>query len=79
MEDTPMNERNYLLISAVIFGLMATTHLVRLFTPFSIVVGSWTVPLWGSLLGVAIGIVLSVWAFRLAYRLQYERPHRMGG
>jgi hypothetical protein len=74
MEDTSMNERNYLLISAVIFGLMATTHLVRLFSPFSIVVGPWTVPIWGSLLGVAVGITLSVWAFRLAYRLQFELP-----
>lgn len=67
-----MNERSYLVISAVIFGLMATTHLVRLFTPFSIVVGTWAVPLWGSLLGVAVGIVLSVWAFRLAYQLQFK-------
>jgi hypothetical protein len=70
MEGLPMTERNYLIVSAVIFGLLATAHFVRLITNFSLQVGTYAVPMWGSLLGLAIGAALSIWAFRLVYRLQ---------
>ncbi len=60
-----MSEKNYLLISAIIFSLVALVHLVRLFTHWSFQIGTMTVPLWGSWLAVLIGATLSIWAFRL--------------
>lgn len=60
-----MSEKNYLLISAIIFSLVALLHLVRLFTHWSFQIGAMTVPLWGSWLAVLIGATLSIWAFRL--------------
>ncbi len=60
-----MSEKNYLLISAAIFTLVALLHFVRLFTHWSFQIGAVTVPLWGSWLGLLIGATLSIWAFRL--------------
>lgn len=60
-----MSERNYLLISAVVFALVALLHLIRLFTHWSIQIGTMMFPLWGSWVALVIGIVLSIWAFRL--------------
>lgn len=60
-----MSEKNYILISAAIFTLVALLHFVRLFTHWSFQIGAVTVPLWGSWLGLLIGATLSIWAFRL--------------
>ena len=60
-----MSEKNYILISAIVFALVALLHLVRLFTHWSFQIGAVTVPLWGSWLGLLIGATLSIWAFRL--------------
>jgi hypothetical protein len=60
-----MTEKNYLIISATIFALVALLHFARLFTHWSFQIGMLTVPLWGSWLGLLIGAALSIWAFRL--------------
>lgn len=60
-----MNEKNYILVSATIFALVALLHFVRLFTHWSFQFGAVTVPLWGSWLALFIGLALSIWAFRL--------------
>ena len=60
-----MSEKNYLLISAIIFALAALLHFVRLFTHWSFQIGAITVPLWGSWLGLLIGATLSIWALSL--------------
>ncbi len=60
-----MSEKNYLLISATIFALVALLHGARLFTHWSFQIGAVTIPLWGSWLGLLIGATLSIWAFRL--------------
>jgi hypothetical protein len=60
-----MSEKTYLLISATIFALFALLHFARLFTHWSVQIGSVTIPLWGSWLALLIGAVLSIWAFRL--------------
>jgi hypothetical protein len=68
-----MSEKNYLLISATIFALVALLHMVRLVTHVSVQVGAVAFPLWGSWLGLIIGAALSVWAFRLIS--QWRRSH----
>ncbi|MGL6344545.1 MAG: hypothetical protein ACRC80_36020 [Waterburya sp.] len=60
-----MSERNYIIISATIFTIVALLHLVRLFTHWSFQFGAVIVPLWGSWLALIIGTALSIWAFRL--------------
>lgn len=60
-----MSERNYLLVSAIVFGLIALLHLIRVFTHWSVQVGTVMFPLWGSWLAILITLGLSVWAFRL--------------
>ncbi|MGV2829360.1 hypothetical protein [Myxosarcina sp. GI1(2024)] len=60
-----MSEKNYILISATIFALVATLHLIRLLANWTFQIGAVTVPLWGSWLGLFIGATLSIWAFRL--------------
>ena len=62
-----MSEKNYILISATIFGLVALLHFVRLLTHSSVQIGAIAVPLWGSLLGLLIAATLSIWAFRMIY------------
>ncbi|NJR62241.1 MAG: hypothetical protein HC769_27515 [Cyanobacteria bacterium CRU_2_1] len=69
-----MSERNYLLVSAILFALLALLHLVRVITHWSIQIGTVTFPLWGSWLALLIGVVLSVWAFRLMYEWRRSHP-----
>lgn len=64
-EGLDMSEKNYLLISATIFALVALLHFVRILANWSVQVGTVTFPLWGSWLGLLIGAALSIWAFRL--------------
>ena len=63
-----MNARPYLLISGVIFGLVAVLHLLRVVNGWSLVVGTWSAPMWASWAGTVVPAVLSVWACRLAAR-----------
>ena len=58
-----MCRKSYLVISGVIFGLVAIAHLARLIYHLPIRVGDWTVPMWPSWAGVAVAGFLSVWAF----------------
>jgi hypothetical protein len=60
-----MKSKSYLLISAIIFALVAILHLVRLIGHWSVQIGAFAIPLWGSWLGLFIATALSLWAFRL--------------
>jgi len=69
-----MSEKTYILISATFFALVALLHFLRLFTHWSVQIGTVTVPLWGSWLGLLLGAALSIWAFRLM--LMWESSHQ---
>jgi len=60
--------RRYLLISGVIFGVVAVLHLLRVVNGWPFQVGPWAVPMCPSWLGVLVPGVLCGWAFRLARR-----------
>ena len=68
-----MSERNYLLISAILFGLIAILHLVRVIGNWSIQIGTAMFPIWGSWLALLIAAMLCVWAFRLV--TEWPRSH----
>lgn len=75
-EDLAMSEKNYILISAVLFGLVGFLHLVRLLTHSSIQIGTMMFPIWGSWLALLISVLLLVWAFRLLSHWQRTSlPH----
>lgn len=61
-----MTERTFATIAAVIFALVALLHLLRLVLGWSVVIDSWTVPMWVSGLGFVVAGTLSYYAARLA-------------
>ena len=63
-----MTEKTFVTISAVIFGLVALLHLLRLVMGWSVGIESWTVPMWVSWLGLLVAGSLSLYGARLAMR-----------
>jgi ABC-type lipoprotein release transport system permease subunit len=57
----------YLLISGIIFGLVAILHLVRLVRQLPAQLGSKVLPMWISWGGLVFATVLCVWAFVLFF------------
>ena len=59
-----VTHRNYTLVSAILFGLVALLHLVRvLVTQTTVTVDLVAVPLSASWLALALSAGLSVWGF----------------
>jgi len=61
-----MTEKAFATIAAVIFALFALLHLLRLVMGWSIVIDSWTVPMWVSWVGLVVAGGLSYYGARLA-------------
>ena len=57
-------KRPFTLIAAVIFALMAIVHAYRLLTHFQIIAGSHTLPMWLSIVGIAVAGILAVGLYR---------------
>lgn len=58
---------NYAVItSASLFALMAIIHLMRLLTPFPVIIGTFSVPIWMSGVIFILSSMLSAWLFRSA-------------
>ena len=54
-------------VAGTIFGFVCLGHLVRLLRPFSIMAGSFSVPLWLSGLGLVITGLLCFWLWMLSF------------
>jgi len=63
-----MKSRAYLLISASLFAVVATLHLIRVLYAWEVQVADWTIPMWVSWLGFFGPGALSAWAFILIRR-----------
>ena len=63
-----MTEKTFATIAAVIFALVALLHLLRLVMGWSVVIDSWTVPMWVSWVGLVVAGGLSYYGGRLAMR-----------
>ncbi len=61
----PANARTYVVISAVIFGLVAVTHLLRAVNEWNFEVGSVSVSVGASWVAFVITATLCAWAIRL--------------
>ena len=62
--------RLYLVVSGVIFGIVAILHLVRLVNGWRFDLGPWSIPMWMSWGGTLLPAILCVWALRLAATLK---------
>lgn len=55
-----------LYVSGIIFSLIALLHLIRLSLGLSVVVGTFSIPLWWSGVGLVIAGILAGWMFKSA-------------
>jgi len=58
--------KNYLVISGVLFGLVALVHVLRLVLHWPAQIAGWDVPFWVSGIGILVPGALCIWAFQLA-------------
>lgn len=63
-----MKGRPYLVVSGVIFGVVAVLHLLRVVNDWEFVLGPWSLPMWFSWFGMVGPTILCVWALRLLSR-----------
>ena len=63
-----MNTKDFVIVSTVIFAMVAVMHLIRLVLGWSVVLGMTSVPFWVSLLVVLISASLAIWGFSLVRR-----------
>jgi len=61
-------KRTMLYIAGTIFLLVATAHVVRLLLEVEIVMSGWVLPLWVSVVGAVIPVILAWFCFRAARR-----------
>ena len=59
-----MSEKTFVTIAAVIFGLVALLHLLRIVMGWSIVIDAWTVLMWLSWIAFVVAGVLSYFGMR---------------
>ncbi|MFQ5581630.1 MAG: hypothetical protein ACE5F3_03260 [Mariprofundaceae bacterium] len=61
-----MRQRILLIIGGIIFALAAAAHIARMLLETEVMIGGWTLPLWGSLPASLILILLAYLFFRAA-------------
>lgn len=59
------NKNAGLLVAAIIFLIVGSMHLMRLISPFSVVMAGNEIPLWASTLFMPLGLRLAAWLFYL--------------
>jgi hypothetical protein len=63
-----MNTKAYLIVSTVIFAVVAVMHLLRLVLGWPVVLGMMSVPLWVSMLAVLVSAGVAIWGLSLMRR-----------
>jgi uncharacterized membrane protein YdbT with pleckstrin-like domain len=58
----------FTLIAAILFTIGALLHLYRLFTHYQVILGSHTIPMWASYVGVVVGVILAWGLYRESRR-----------
>lgn len=61
-----LSVKTLLQVVGTIFAIVGLIHLLRLLTGFQVVLGTWDVPMWVSVIGVLLPGYLSYNAFSLA-------------
>ena len=63
-----MDQKAFLFVAGAIFALVALLHLLRIYMGWPLVIGSWTVPMWLSWVGLVVAGGLNYFGLRLAAR-----------
>jgi hypothetical protein len=63
-----MPVRTFLIVAGTLFALQTIGQLIRVVFLVPIEVGALTIPVWPSIVGLLVTLVLCIWAFRLASR-----------
>jgi len=63
-----MKTKAYLIVSTLIFAFVAVMHLIRLALGWSAQVGTFSVPLWMSLLALLVSASVAIWGLSLMRR-----------
>jgi len=58
--------RAYLLISGMLFGVVALAHALRVIQQWPVEIAGWALPMWVSVVGFVVTGALSFWALRAA-------------
>jgi len=64
-----MKTKAYLIVSTIIFALVAVAHLVRFVLGWSAQIGTWDIPLWLSMLAILVSASFAIWGLSLARRV----------
>lgn len=60
--------RAYLTVTGMLFAVIAVAHVSRVVRGSIVQLGSFTIPMWASWIGIVVAGGLAVWAFRLTRR-----------
>jgi len=60
-----MKQKEYIIFSGVLFGVIAVLHLLRLFYSMPVTAGLWEIPVWASAVGAIVAGFLAWKAFQL--------------
>ena len=60
-----MKTKAYLMVSTSIFALVGVVHMMRYLMGWSAQIGTWSVPLWVSLLAVLVSAGVAFWGMTL--------------
>ncbi len=63
-----MNQKYYLLATAIIFSVIAVLHLVRLVLDWNAVIEGWSVPMWLSWVAIVVSVVFAYYGFTFSKR-----------
>ena len=64
-----MTTKNYLIVSTLIFAIVALVHLLRLVQGWPLLVGTMSIPLWMSMLAVLVSVTVVIWGVSLLRRV----------
>jgi hypothetical protein len=53
-------------VASIVFGIFCLGHIVRLATHAPVIIGSYHIPMWPSVIALIIAALLSIWMWRLA-------------
>ncbi|EKD54321.1 MAG: hypothetical protein ACD_60C00094G0001 [uncultured bacterium] len=52
-----------LIVAGIVFGLVALVHILRLVLKFDVIIAGKPIPMWGSVVGLVISLILMLWMF----------------
>jgi hypothetical protein len=68
MDQKNMDQKTFVLLAGVVFAIVALAHLLRIFMGWSIVIDTWTVPMWLSWIALVIAGGLGFFGLSLVSR-----------